>query len=172
MAKSFDVQRIYSITRPESGLLILYLIRSLGALIFFPLVFIPLAIRYATLRYRFDEDSIYKSYGLFFKQEDLVQYSRIQDLHVSKGLIERWLGLGTIEVQTAAGSATAEMTIEGMANCEEIRDFLYWQMRGARFGDQDEEQEPHAGSGEPADTVVSLLTEIRDEIRLLGGQHP
>ncbi|MBL8794875.1 MAG: PH domain-containing protein [Planctomycetia bacterium] len=164
MHPPLDPQRIYHIDRPEPTLLWLYALRSLASLVFFPLVFIPLLFRYITLRYRFDEESVRKAYGLIFKHEDLVQYARIQDLHLSRGLLERWLGLGTIQIQTAAGSATAEVTIEGLSNYEEIRDFLYTRMRGARFGEEDAAQ---VAVVEPADDVVGLLTEIRDEIRRL-----
>src|SRR5262249_28707309 len=135
MPRKFDPERIYAITRPEGVLLTLYLIRSLAALFLLPLVFLPLLIRYLSLHYRFEEDSIRKSWGFVFKKESLVQYARIQDLHLSRSLLQRWLGLGTIEVQTAAGSVLPEMTIEGLTNYTEIRDFLYSKMRGARFGE-------------------------------------
>lgn len=161
MARKVDPREIYAITRPESVLLTLYLLRSLATLILFPLVFIPLLIRYLTLQYAFDEESIRKSHGIIFRKESLVQYSRIQDLHISRSLLQRWLGLATIEVQTASGSAAAEMTLEGLTNYDEIRDFLYSRMRGARFGE--EEAIPITD----ADEAVALLTEIRDEIRLL-----
>jgi len=161
-------QKIYAITRPESVLLTLYLIRSLAGLIFFPLIFLPLLVRYLTLRYRFDEESIRKSYGFVFRKEGLVQYARIQDLHLKRGLLQRWLRLATIEVQTAAGTASAELTIEGLTNYEELRDFLYSKMRGARFG---EEEKGVAQAVTEADEAVALLTEIRDEIRQLRGQR-
>lgn len=169
MPPPIDPQRIYRIDRPEPVLLWLYVLRSLASLVFFPLVLVPLVFRYITLQYRFDDESIRKSYGLIFKHQDLVQYARIQDLHLSRGLLERWLGLGTIQVQTAAGSATAEVTIEGLSNFEEIRDFLYTKMRGARFG---EEETAHPLAVEPADDLLHLLTEIRDEIRQLREARP
>lgn len=169
MPPPLNPQRIYAIDRPEPALLWLYVLRSLASLVFFPLVFVPLLFRYITLQYRFDEESVRKRYGLIFKHEDLVQYARIQDLHLSRGLLERWLGLGTLQVQTAAGSAAPEVTIEGLSNYEEIRDFLYTRMRGARFGDEDATQPAVV---EPADDVVGLLTEIRDEIRRLREERP
>jgi len=165
-----DPERIFAITRPEKALLTLYLIRSLAALFLFPFVFVPLLIRYVTLRYRFDDESIRKSHGLIFRHEDLVQFSRIQDLHISRGIVQRWLGLATIEIQTAAGSASSEMSLEGLSNYEEIRDFLYSRMRGGRV---EEEEEAEVVLGAPSsDAVVQLLTEIRDEIRLLRGRRP
>jgi putative membrane protein len=164
-----DPRRIFAITRPEPILLTLYFLRALASLVFFPIVIVPLLFRYYTLRYKFDEESVRKSYGLIFRHEDLVQYARIQDLHLSRGLLERWVGLGTIQIQTASGQASAEMTIEGLTNFEELRDFLYARMRGARFGEEDESAKQPAQGG---DEVVELLAEIRDEIRLLREGRP
>ncbi len=168
MSASFNAEKTCRITRPEPVLLTLYVLRSLCSLVFLPLVLPPLLFRYYTLHYRFDGESVRKSYGLIFKHEDLVQYARIQDLHMSRGLLERWLGLGTIQVQTASGSMTPEVTIEGLTNFEEVRDFLYAQMRGARFG----EDEHTAAKPAEDDDVVTLLTQIRDEVRLLRGSRP
>ena len=168
MIASVNAEKICRITRPEPVLLTLYILRSLCSLVFFPLVLPPLLFRYYTLHYRFDGESVRKSYGLIFKHEDLVQYARIQDLHMSRGLLERWLRLGTIQVQTASGSMAPEVTIEGLTNFEEVRDFLYAQMRGARFG----EDEHSAAKPPEDDDVVALLTQIRDEVRLLRGSRP
>jgi putative membrane protein len=162
MANPVDPQKIYAISRPDSSLLTLYFLYSLCSLCLFPLVLIALLIRYYTLRYRFDEEGVRMSVGLLFKHESVVQYSRIQDLHISRGLFQRWLGLATIQVQTASGNAMAEIAIEGLKNYDEIRDFLYSRMRGAKVGDE-EKDKPAAGP----DEVLNLLTEIRDELRAL-----
>lgn len=181
MSKRIDPHKIYAIDRPESVLLVYFFLQSLASLIFFPLIFPPLLIRYLTLSYTFDEESIRKSYGLIFKKEELVQYARIQDLHLKCNLLQRWLGLGTLEVQTAAGSAAAEMVIEGLTIVDEVRDFLYARMRGARFGEEDPGTTPTVADvdipGQPplaeeVDEAVLLLTEIRDELRQLRGRRP
>ncbi|MGC9329017.1 MAG: PH domain-containing protein, partial [Candidatus Hinthialibacter sp.] len=75
-------------------------------------------------------------------------------------LLERWLKLGTVEVQTASGSATAELSIVGLEEYDAIRDFLYSKMRGAR-GELNEESE--ASEEEPES--LQLLMQIRDELR-------
>lgn len=168
MPAPVDPNRIFSITRPDSALLPLYLLYSVLSFVFFPLTLIVLLIRYNTLRYRFDNEGVRMSYGLLFRRENLVQYARIQDLHISRGLLERWFGLATIEIQTAAGSSSAEMTIVGLKNYEELRDFIYSRMRGARMG-----EEEHAAPTTPAaDDAVALLTEIRDELRALRERRP
>jgi len=120
-----------------------------------PFVFPYLYFRYHTMRYRFDTDGIHMKWGVIFRREVLLNYSRIQDIHLRSNLIERWLGLARIEIQTASGSADANMTLEGMEDPEGMRDFLYSRMRGTR--------------GEKAeaapDPVAAVLHEIAGELR-------
>ena len=147
--------------RPHKHLLALYLIRALATVVMFPIVFPLLFFRYQTLRYRFDATGITVSWGILFHQENVVNYRKIQDIHVNRGLLERWLGLGNVAIQTASGSAGAEITLEGLEDTHAVRDFLYARMRGAKG------QEPAAAADEAADgdEVVALLQGIRDDLR-------
>jgi putative membrane protein len=165
-----DERPVYEITRPHGKLLMLYVLRCLLAGPGFPFFFLPSYFKYETLKYRFDDEGISMSWGLLWRREIFLTYARIQDIHLSRGLFERWLGLGTINVQTASGSSSAEMAIVGLIQYEMLRDFLYSRMRGARFRDKPEGEQPEAGSAqgpEAADETLELLTEIRDEIRAL-----
>ena len=67
------------------------------------------------------------------------------------------MGLASVAIQTASGSAKPEMTIEGILQVDALRDFLYSKMRGARGEATPESTEP-----EPADEALQLLHEIRD----------
>ena len=57
----------------------------------------------------------------------------IQDIHVSRNIIERWLGIGKVEIRTAAGSSSAEPALEGMEHWDPVRDYLYRRMRRTGF---------------------------------------
>jgi len=163
-ARRMNSAAIFALERPAPALWKLYIIRAIltGPLVFFSL---PLLwFRYYTLRYRFDAEGIHMKVGILFRHEVNVTYARIQDIHLSSGLIQRWLGLADVQIQTAAGSAGAELTIEGFHQSEEIRDFLYTRMRGAR------EKTPAGPPALPAatgggDAGVVLLLAIRDELR-------
>jgi putative membrane protein len=105
------------------------------------------------------------SWGILFRREIIVNYARIQDIHLQSNLVERWLGLGRILVQTASGNASAEMTLEGLKQYEAVRDFLYARMRGVK-------DHPHAAtmSAMPATAVANadeLATTLRDVAREL-----
>lgn len=155
---------IFALERPHRDLWKLYVIRAILSLPFVVVVLPVLYFRYYTLRYRFDEEGIHMRVGILFRREVNVTYTRIQDIHLSSGLIQRWLGLADVQIQTASGNAGAELVIEGFKEFAAIRDFLYSKMRGARDrrteGPQSVE-EPLATGGE----VVPLLLEIRDELR-------
>lgn len=145
-------EQIFAIERPHPRLLWLYAIRSVlsGPLILLvgPLLFF----RYETLRYRFDVDGVSMSWGILFRHEVHLAYRRIQDIHLQSGVLQRWLGLADIQIQTASGNAAAEMTIEGLLEFEDVRAFLYEQMRGA-------------SDGEKGDELAKLLVAIQEELR-------
>ena len=159
MRQGFDPT---AITRPVDSLLVYYFIVSLFALVAFPVVFVPLYIRFTTMRYRFDDTGVSMCWGFFFRKEVYLTYRRLQDIHVTRNIFERWIGLAKVPIQTASGTSGATMTIEGIRDPEPLRDFLYAQMRGARLEDDggvDEES--------TEDNAIEVLREIRDELRRL-----
>jgi putative membrane protein len=106
----------------------------------------------------------------------VLSYARFQDIHLSSNVVERWLGLARIEIQTASGSAKAEMTIEGLLEYEAIRDFLYARMRGhhglSRASGDGSDREAGGGSGlsrEAATQIAAALHDLASELRNLRG---
>ena len=72
--------------------------------------------------------------------------------------------------QTASGSSSPEMSIEGILAADQLRDYLYAQMRGAKGIRQPQPaaEQPSLGSVEPPDAgdeALALLREIRDLLR-------
>lgn len=158
--------------RPDPALFKYYLITSLAAGPFFWMPLIPLYFRYHTMRYRFDAEGVSMRWGILFRREVSLTYARIQDIHLSSNVVERWLGLAKIQVQTASGSAGAEMTIEGFPDFEAVRDFLYSRMRGAREGGRAaalpaaaEAAPPAAGAADGAEELTAALHEVARELR-------
>ena len=146
--------RILAIRRPAKALLWHYFLLSFAGLCTMPVVFLPLLFKYETLEYAFDQKGVRMKWGYFFRREIFLTYGRIQDIHVTSGLIERWLGLGTVSVQTASGQAGETLSIVGLPNFLEVRDFLYERMRGVKDGS-------HTAA---AGSSTALLTEIRDAL--------
>lgn len=147
--------------RPVRQLFYSYLIHSLfwGPAFLYPLI--TNLIRYRTLTYEFAEDGLTASWGHLSRREVTVNYRNIQDIHLRSDIVERWLGLARIEVQTASGEAAAELIIEGVLEYEALRDNLLRQMRQARqttslAAGQEREWEPAGERLTPA--VASELT--------------
>jgi uncharacterized membrane protein YdbT with pleckstrin-like domain len=157
---SFDPTKI---TRPDRALMIYYLITAAALLPGFFVAILPLFFKYETLRYRFDDEGVSMSWGILFRREIYLTYRRIQDIHLTRNLLQRWLGLATVSVQTASGSAGPGMSIEGLLEADQLRDFLYAKMRGAREHEHVAES-PAAAAGQPADEVLGLLRDIRDSL--------
>ena len=145
--------------RPDPLLLRYYLLLSALALVGFPFVFVPLYLRYRTLHYRFDERGVSASWGVLNRKEVVLTYRRVQDIQVTRNLLHRWLGLAVVGLQTASGSAGPGITIEGVRDPEQLRDFLYRQMRGAHDPDA---AVPDGGTEAE---MLALLREIRDDLR-------
>lgn len=170
-------EEIYELERPHPSLLTLYVVRALmsGPLI---VITLPLLLfRYKTLRYRFDDQGVHMRWGLLFRREVNLNYARIQDIHVRSGVVQRWLGLADLLVQTASGSSGPEMKVEGFHEYQAIRDFLYTRMRGFKRAHEssDEPARPSSSTGSGAgalasDEAVALLREIRDELRATRGE--
>ena len=158
-----------AITQPHERLLTYYFIVALLSLVAFPVTMTVLYIKYRTMRFRFDDEGVWKRQGLLWRSEVNVQYRRIQDIHLTSGLIQRWLGLATVSIQTAAGSSTAEVTIDGVLQAEALRDYLYTKMRGVRehtpVAPHTTESGSHAGAAD--DEALALLVDIRDSLRRL-----
>jgi putative membrane protein len=167
-------EAIRGLNRPDPALWKYYIIRAIltgpGVIASLPYLYF----RYHTLQYRFDEEGIHMKVGILFRREINLTYARIQDIHLRSGLIQRWLGLANVQVQTASGSSGPELTIEGFKEFETIRDFLYTRMRGYqshKISPRTESQsnlqhsdQAAAAAGE-AGEVLSLLHGIRDELR-------
>ncbi|MDQ5978106.1 MAG: uncharacterized protein QG602_1078 [Verrucomicrobiota bacterium] len=161
-------RQIQAIERPDKSLWTYYL---LSALVFppaFPFLVLPLYFRYHTMRYNFTDDGISMRWGILFRKEVIVNYARIQDIHLKSNVVERWLGLARILVQTASGSSSAEMTIEGIKEFEPLRDFLYARMRGVKDHPASAPAATHPAAN--SDEVVVALREAAAELRALREQ--
>lgn len=161
---TMDARAIYAIEKPDRKLWLQYLITGLLTGPLSPLAVLLLWFRYHSMRYRFDEHGVTKSWGVLAHREINLTYARIQDIHLRSGPIQRWLGLADIDVQTASASAGAELTIEGVLDPEAVRDFLYAKMRGVHAHDAPHADAPAAATAD-AGEAATLLREIRDDVR-------
>jgi uncharacterized membrane protein YdbT with pleckstrin-like domain len=172
----FNESAIYAIERPSPRLMHYYALCCLMTGPLFPILIVPNFFKYHTLRYRFDAEGVSMRWGILFRREVILNYARIQDIHLTSNLIERWLGLARVQIQTASGNANAEMTVEGLHEFEMIRDFLYSKMRGlkesrgpaaASVTTPNASMEQAAPNGASLAEVTATLKEAAAELRAL-----
>jgi uncharacterized protein len=149
------------INRPCPALMKYYILKALATTVTAPVTLMLFYFRFHTMRYRFDAEGIHMAWGILMRHEIMLNYSRIQDIQLRSNVVERWLGLARIEIQTASGSSGSEMTLEGITDHTAMRDFLYSRMRGAR-------NQHHVGpAAVPADSLAEVLTEVAGELRAI-----
>ena len=146
-----------TLLRPHPNLLVYYVLLALLSGPAFPVILLYRYFRYHTLRYVLDDEGLTVRWGLLFRREVSLTYARIQDIHLTSNVLERWLGLGRVQLQTASGSAEAEVTLEGLQEFDALRDFFYSRMRGVRGG----------GGGGGGDELAGVLREVAAEVRAL-----
>jgi putative membrane protein len=157
--------QVQAITRPAAPLLTYFFIIALCGNVVFPFLMLFLYFRFHTLHYRFDADGVSMGYGVLFRREMHLTYARMQDIHLSQNVFERWLGIGSVTVQTAGGGEGGDLQIVGVREFEAIRDYLYARMRGVREGRAAVPAVASAAGAGPATGTDHLLVEIRDELR-------
>jgi putative membrane protein len=117
------------------------------------------------MRYKFTDEGISMSWGILFRRQVIINYARIQDIHIRSNLVERWLGLARVLVQTASGSSGAEMTLEGFKEFEAVRDFLYSKMRGVKDPTHKTAASSHVATAGHETELAAALREVARELR-------
>jgi putative membrane protein len=159
-------EHVLRIRRPDRQLMWYYAIASLAAGPFFLIALLPLYFRYHTMQYRFDAEGVSMRWGILFRREVNLTYARIQDIHLTSNIVERWLDLAQVKVSTASGSTAAEMTIEGLREFELVRDFLYMKMRGAHDVPAVRPAAAERAGTQPDDSgLVAALLQVSQDLR-------
>ncbi len=119
---------------------------------------------YRSLRYEIHEDEVILHVGIWTKSVKHVPYRTVTNLTVKRGILERWLGLGTLDIQTAGASGTtsAEQSLVGLANPQEVYERVVaglQRFRGSMTPTAAEE-EPSLALDENA-TLRAMLSELQ-----------
>jgi membrane protein YdbS with pleckstrin-like domain len=79
------------------------------------------AVRYRYWRYGLGADVLILEHGVWTRRRSMTPYFRVQNVDVSQGPLERWLGLKRLTIRTA--SATTDASIPGLdaAAAEDLR---------------------------------------------------
>ncbi|GED19633.1 PH domain-containing protein [Kurthia gibsonii] len=82
-----------------------------GAILFLCIVFIFAWIKWRKFIYWFEDGELRIEYGLFVKNKRYIPFERIQTLNYKEGILHRPFKLVRVDVETAGGSADAEVSL-------------------------------------------------------------
>ena len=88
------------------------------------LFWIPVYFR--ELDYEIEDDIVRGKKGVFFKKRVTVPFTKITNVDITQGPLERYYNIGSIHIQTAgapsASGQAAELKLEGIRDLEKIKD--------------------------------------------------
>ena len=92
-----------------------------GMFLLIPYVFIAVG-RYMSFRYRYEPRELAMRWGLIFRKERHIPYSRIQNLDAVQNPFHRLFGVATVRLETGGGDEPeARMSVLPLASFEEMR---------------------------------------------------
>lgn len=97
---------------------------------------------YKSLEYIIDSDSVKIRQGVFWRKRITVPYTKITNIDVTQGPIQRIFNIGTIHVQTAgaggAPGAQAEIRLLGIRDTDGLKDTIMEKIRGYTISEHEE----------------------------------
>lgn len=104
-----------------------------GWLIVMLLILLWIPAFYKSLEYVIDSDSVKAKAGVFWRKHVTIPYTKVTNLDVTQGPIERIFDIGTIHVQTAGAGgqqgAKAEQKLVGIRNLVGLKDAILERIR-------------------------------------------
>jgi membrane protein YdbS with pleckstrin-like domain len=119
---------------------------------------------YRSLSYEIQDDEVIVQAGIWTKSVKHVPYRTVTNLTVKRGILDRWFGLGTLNIQTAGMSGTtgAEEKLEGLDNVQQVYDIVVTELRRFRGSMAPTATEVESEMvAAPADALGKILTEVR-----------
>jgi len=137
----------------------------------FVIVMVPIAIWipafYRSLKYAIENNCIKMEKGVFWKKNITVPFTKITNVDVIQGPLQRLFNIGTINFQTAgaggAQGARPELVFVGVRDFESIKDIVMERVQGYKTKDRDEliETPPDKEEPEVLPRILQELSAIR-----------
>lgn len=160
---------------PPTGYAIWAVIESIGIavlLLGLPFTFYLQRLNYRMRWYIVTDRSLRIRSGIWSVEELTMTFANIQDIAVTAGPLQGFLGLADLEVRSAGGSRTAgphgtvsnqhAARFEGVDNAQALRDLILERLRRYRdAGLGDPDQPVHAATHDPHESALRVLAEAR-----------
>ena len=146
---------------PRTGLTVFIVLTGLNAVWWVPLMLWS-GPYYRSLAYEIGDEQVIVRQGVLTRAVKHVPYRTVTNITVKRGVLDRWLGLGTLEIQTAgiSGNQQAEQSLAGLPDADEVYERVAGQLRRFRGGMAPTQAEAEALSGTD-ETLAALLAEVR-----------
>jgi len=121
---------------------------------------------YRSLRYEIQDDEVVVHVGIWTKSVKHVPYRTVTNVQVKRDVVDRLLGTGTLNIQTAgmSGQKGAEEQLVGLANVQEVYASVAGELRRFRGGMAPTQADVEE---EPAVVLPEGLGEILAEVRAI-----
>ena len=125
---------------------------------------------YRSLRYEIQDDEVVVYAGIWTKSVKHVPYRTVTNLQVKRDIVDRWLGLGTLNIQTAgmSGQTGVEERLVGLSDVQEVYEVVAEELRRFRGGmaptQADVEVEPEVTSQGSLGEILAELRAIRKSL--------
>ena len=111
----------------------LFVLVALSLLTVAPIALLPLTIPYNVLevrrrRFRLERDRVVRQWGILFRHQATILYSRFDSIQRKQGLVNKMFGNATLTVFTA-GSSNPDLVLEDMPDADAVYEVLKKQYR-------------------------------------------
>lgn len=135
------------------------------------IIWIPAAFR--ALEYYIDDEGVKMKGGVVWKKHVTVPYSKITNVDITQGPLQRYCNIGTIHVQTAGAGGKqgekAELKINGIRKLEEVRNVIIEKVKDSTYlVARREESEGENMSMSKVSIFEDILQELKEIKKLLG----
>jgi uncharacterized membrane protein YdbT with pleckstrin-like domain len=116
-----------------------------------------------SLKYEIQEEEVIVRGGIWTRTVKHVPYRTVTNLTVKRGLLDRWLGLGTLDIQTAgmSGTSSAEQSLAGLENAQEAYALVAAELRRFRGNMAPTAAEIEDEAVPSAEVLRAILADVR-----------
>ena len=120
---------------PEAGLTYVAIFLAANA-VWLAVAHLLIPAYFRSIHYEFTDQEIVVRKGIFTRSESLVPYHMVTNAALKRGPLDRWLGIGTVEVHTAGFSqqATPAAHLSGLQEYESLHQELLAALHRFRQG--------------------------------------
>jgi uncharacterized membrane protein YdbT with pleckstrin-like domain len=125
---------------------------------------------YRSLRYEIQDDEVIVHVGIWTKSVKHVPYRTVTNVQVKRDVVDRLLGTGTLNIQTAgmSGQTGAEERLVGLADVQQVYALVATELRRFRGGmaptQADVEEEPSIALPEGLGQILAEVRAIRKSL--------